>query len=378
MRRLWMWFLLLNKRLYKKLTFVVIMLLIPVLVFGYSGMAQEESGIMTIALAQEGDDPLAATIIQDLKDNTNLILFLVCNSPEDAKKMINDGKADAAWIFADNLENRIYRFVNRPSKLTSFIQIIERESTVPMKLVREKLTGTVFRYCSGAFYVNYIRDHVPPMKDVPDDELMRHYDEFITNIDLFEFAYLDGEGGAEDIEDANYLLTPVRGLLAIVIVLGGLAASMFYMHDCRCGTYSLVPQGKKFLVEFACQIIATLNLALVSLLSMFLAGISVGIMRELLLMVLYSVTASLFCMVLRRLLGGISAVGTALPLLIVVMLVICPVFFDLGPLRKFQYIFPPMYYINAVQSNRFMLLMAGYSIILISVYYLIGKMLRKK
>lgn len=378
MKRLFKWFLLLNKRLYKKLTFVMILLLIPSLVFAYANMAQEESGIMTIALAQVGNDPMASEIIQELKENTNLILFVDCDTPDAAKKMINDGKADAAWIFEDDLENRIYRFVNRPSRLTAFIQIIEQESTIPLKLAREKLTGTVFAHCSRSFYLNYIRKNVPELKKVPDASLLHHYDSFTNNVDLFEFSYLEGENGAEDAKEANYLLTPVRGLLAVVIVLGGLAAAMYFIHDDRCGTYSLVPHGKRFLVEFACQMIAILNLSVVSLISMMIAGLTVRLERELLLTISYALTTALFCMTIRRLLGRISAVGTVLPLLVVVMLVICPVFFDLGDFRQFQYFFPPTYYINAVQSNRSLLLMFVYSMILSVVYWLSGMILKRR
>lgn len=372
------WFLLLNKRLYKKITFVLIMLLIPTLVFGYSSLAQEESGVMTIALAQQGDDPMAKQIMQDLKDGTNLIRYVFCDSPESAEKMVNDGKAEAAWIFADDLENRIYRFVNRPSRTTAFVQIIEQESTIPMKLSREKISGTVFGYCSRTFYLKYIRENVPEMQDVSDEALLAYYDDFATNVDLFEFSYLEGEGGAEAAEEANYLLSPVRGLLAIVIILGGLAAAMYFSHDDRCGTFSLVPQGKRHLVEFTCQSIAVLNLSAIALASLMIMGASVSVGRELLLTACYGFMATLFCMTMRRILGSITAIGTAMPLLVVVMLVICPVFFDLGPLRILQYLCPPTYYINAVNSNRYLLLMFGYDAILVIAYYLTGKLFKRK
>ena len=372
------WFLLLNKRLYKKITFLLILLLIPTLVLSYGALAKEDSGVMTIALAQEGNDPLAQQIMEDLRDGTNLIRYVFCQSPEDAEKMVNDGKAEAAWIFADDLENRIYRFVNRPSKQTSFVRVIEQESTIPMKLSREKISGTVFSHCSRAFYLNYIRKNVPELQDVSDASLLQYYDEFTASVDLFEFAYLEGEGGAEDLEEANYLLAPVRGLLAVVIILGGLAAAMYYVHDERCGTFCLVPQRKKVLVAFTCQSIATINLCIVALASLIISGLSVELGRELLLTASYGLMATLFCMTMRRILGSITAIGTALPLLVVMMLVLCPVFFDIGMLRSVQYLLPPTYYINAVHSNRFIGLMFLYDAVMISIYYLLGKVFKRK
>ena len=57
--KLCMWFWLLTKRLYKKPAFLAILVLIPVLTFCYKAATQADSGVMTVALAQEGKDPLA-------------------------------------------------------------------------------------------------------------------------------------------------------------------------------------------------------------------------------------------------------------------------------------------------------------------------------
>ena len=378
MKNIGKWLLLLNKRLYKKLTFLLILVLIPVLVLGYGSAAQEESGILTIALAQEGKDPLADAIMTDLKEGTNLIRFVFCDSPSDAKGMVSDGKADAAWIFAEDLEEKVYKFVLKPSNANAFIRVIEQEETIPLKLAREKLSGTVFGHISDDFYMAYIRNNVPELDKMSDEELMSYYDNFGRNIDLFNFSYLEMEGGAEDAREANYLLAPVRGLLAIVIVLGGLAAAMYFIRDDQAGTFALVPQKNRGIVEFSCQMIAVGNVAVVALIAMLLAGLTGSILRELLALVLYVITVSLFCMVIRRLCGKITAVGVVLPLLVVVMLVVCPVFFDLNRMLIIQQFFPPTYYINAMASNRALLYMGVYALVMGVLYYLLGKVLHRR
>ena len=65
--RIWMWFWLLTKRLYKKFTFLAILLLIPALVLGYGAAARGDSGMITVVLAQKEDDPLAEELIRTLK-----------------------------------------------------------------------------------------------------------------------------------------------------------------------------------------------------------------------------------------------------------------------------------------------------------------------
>lgn len=377
MKKIFKWFLLLNKRLYKKPTFLWILLLIPLLVFGYGAVAQEDSGVLTVALASEGKDSLATQVMQELKDSTNLIRYVFCDTPNSAEKMVGDGKADAAWIFGEDLENSIYRFVQKPVRRNAFIRVIERENSVVLKLAREKLSGAMFRHCSRAFYLCYIRENVPQLDAVADEELLRHYDEFAWDTQLFEFAYLESAAEIQDPEEANYLLTVVRGLLAVVIAFGGLATAMYYIQDEQTGTFSLVPQKNKAAVEFGCQVISILNIGAVAFVALLLAELAVSVGREVLLLMLYTVTVALFAMTVRRLCGKMVIVGTVLPLLVVVMLVICPVFFDLGALQKLQYLFPPTYYINAVYSDRFMLLMVLYSAALLAIYVLFGKVLKR-
>lgn len=367
MKNIEKWFLLLNKRLYKKATFLLILVLIPLLAMGYGAVARDESGMLTVALACEGEDPTAVQIMQELKDGSNLIRFVICDDPETARSMVNGQRADAAWIFEDELEEAVYRFAADPARKNAFVQIIEGESTIPLKLVREKLSGVIFARSSRAYYLDYLRNNVPEVKDVPDEELLQYYDNFAADATFFEFAYLDGGSKDENAPSANYLLSPVRGLLAVVIVLGGLAAAMYYIQDEKLGTFSLVAQNRKAPVEFGCQMIAVLNVSVVALIALIFSGLTVSLGRELLLLLLYALSTALFCMTLRRIFGSIAALGTLLPLLVVGMLVVCPVFFDLGALRQVQYLFPPTYYINAVNSDYFLGLQVIYIAALLGV-----------
>ena len=378
MRNIGKWFLLLNKRLYKKVTFLLILALIPVLVMGYGTVAREESGLLTVALACKGEDPTATRIMQELKDGSDLIRFVICDDPQEAQSMDNGQQADAAWIFDDDLEAAINRFAAAPKRSNAFVQIIEAESTIPLKLVREKLSGVIFAKTSQAFYLDYLRQNVPETEVVPDEELLQYYEDFAAEATFFEFAYLDGEIKEETEENANYLLSPVRGLLAVVIVLGGLAAAMYYVQDEKLGTFSLVPQKRKGAVEFGCQLIAVLNVSVVALIALFTAGLTVSVGRELLMVLLNALSTALFCMTVRRVFGSITALGTLLPMLVVGMLVVCPIFFDLGALRAVQYLFPPTYYINGANSDYFLGLQGVYTAALLGVYTPLGKVLHRQ
>lgn len=378
MRKIGKWFLLLNKRLYKKATFLLILLLIPALVFGYRALAQEESGVLTVALACQGEDATAQQIMEELKSQSDLIRFVICQSPADAEAMVTGQKADGAWIFDDDLDAAICRFAADPARKNAFVRILEADSSVPMKLIREKLSGVIFSRTSGAFYLSYLRENVPGLENASDQDLMQYYEDFASDAHLFDFAYLDGGLREDNADKSHYLLSPVRGLLGVVIVLGALAAAMYYTQDEAIGTFSLVAQGQKPAVEFGCQVIAVCNVSFFCWIALTLSGLGATPLRELLLLILYTIATALFAMTLRRLSGSMGALGTLLPLLVVAMLVICPVFFDLGMLRYLQYLFPPTYYINAPYSDFYLYGLLVYGAVLLGIYILAGKLLHKQ
>ncbi len=367
MGKLLMWWCMLTKRLYKKPTFLIILLLIPVLTFGYGVLAQEDSGVLTVALAREDEDPLAVAVMQELSRSSELILFKTYPTAREAREQVAQGKADAAWIFSKNMQEKVCKFIAKRSSWNSFVKIVERESTVPVILAREKLSGAVFESCSKAMYLQYLREHVPALSDTADETLLSYYDAIAIEGNLFEYATVDGSEPVQDATEASYLMTPVRGLLAVVAVLCGMATAMYYTSDSSRGTFAWVSRRKLFWVELGCQTVSLVNVCAVTLLSLWAVGQTVGILRELAQMLLYILSVALFAMLLRRLLGGVKGLAVALPLLVVVMLVVCPVFFDLGALRQLQYLFPPTYYIHASYSSRYFWLMGAYALVLLGL-----------
>lgn len=367
------WFSLLSKRLYKKISFLALLALIPVLVVGYSGLAQEDSGIMTIALAQRGSDALADTILEELQGSSQLIRFIDCATPEGAEALVRAGKADCAWIFPDALVEKVEKFVTTWSSRDAFVEVLQRQDNVTLMLAREKLSGILFKYCAPEFYVNYIRKNVPHLDHLSDGELLSWYDAVNVSGNLFSYDTV-----ADQTENGQtYLTAPVRGLLAVVTVLCGLAAAMYYLQDRNRGVFAWMSERKLPWIELVCQLIAVVNMTAVVWLSLGLAGMAASFGRELLVTALYVLCTAAFAMLIRRLCGGLRGLGVALPLLVVGMLVICPVFFDLGALRELQYLFPPTYYVNAVYNDKYLWYMALYIPACAALYVLVGKLFKR-
>lgn len=362
LQKLLYWMAFLWKRLYKKATFLLLLISIPLLVLGYNATAREDSGVLTIALASRPSEVEALTrSVWDELQESQLILYVECESPEAATEMVRRGDADTAWIFEENLEHKIYDFVARRSRQNAFVTVIEPEDRVMLKLLREVLSGTMFPHCSQALYLTYLRENAPELQSLSDEQLLTYYENAGFDENLFLMTDIEGNSSQPE-ENTNYLLTPIRGMLAVVVVLAGLASAMYYIRDEELGTFTLVHQRAKPLVELGCQLISGVNVLIVVLLSLMLTHQAVGFGREVVTALLYGLCVAAFSMVVRRLAGSIRALSMVIPILVVVMLVICPVFFDLGALRQSQLFFPPTYFIIGAYNEKYLMYMALYTL----------------
>ncbi len=368
--KLILWFGMLSKRLYKKLTFLAILLLIPALVLGYKAAAQGDSGMLTVALAQQGEDALASAMMDSLVGSSQLIRYVTCDSPDSAESMVRHGKADMAWVFPCQMQAALEAFAENPTQKNALVAVCVRQDDVSLKLARETLSGALYSQVSQQVYISYIRDNVPGLAGLSDGELLEYYHTRDITDDLFAFDQADP--AMANTQKVHYLTAPVRGLLAVVMVLCGMAAAMYYMDDSRRGTFSWVSTRRLPAVELGCQLVALVNVAAVVLTALLLSGQAGLWYRELASALLYCLCCAGFSMLLRRLCGSVRVLGTLLPLLVVAMLLICPVFFDLGQLRSLQYLLPPTYYINAVYNSKYLLYMAGYTAISFGLYWLLG------
>lgn len=359
------WFLLLNKRLYKKKIFLILLALIPILVLALGISAQEKSGFVHIALAQtDPNDSLSAQIIQELSDSNRLTTYSLCNTPEEAKELVKTGQADAAWIFREDLAERLLAFSKSTDQTNYLVNVIERQDNVALRLSREKLSGILFKYSSDHVYMNFVRTELPVLDSVSDAQLMEYYSAYLQDTPLFEFP-----AGADvsDPSAGSYLLMPIRGLLSILVVLCALAGAMFYIKDDTQGTFSHIPLGKKFFVELGCQAIAVANISVAVIIALIITGLSVPLYREIGIGLMYVLCCALFGMLIRRIFNNVKFFGAIIPLFTTLMIGVCPVFFEFRVTRPLQLLFPPTYYINAIYNNRYIVYMALYSLLMFLV-----------
>ena len=153
-----LWFCLTCKRLLKKPGFLILLCSIPVLVLSMGLVAKEESGMLHIVLYQENEkDLLSSQLVEDLLSENSVLQYQQVFDEEEAYELVENGNADAAWIFSDKMQERLEEYIagayDRP-----FIRILEREDNVALQLSREKLYGALYSYFPYTVYEKYVQN----------------------------------------------------------------------------------------------------------------------------------------------------------------------------------------------------------------------------
>ena len=361
-------YLLWNKRLFRKFGFIVILCLIPLMVVAMSLISTEESGAVTVALASGDDsDPIIRTLYAELRESEGVMHFPICESPEAAEDMVRRGEADAAWIFPEKTTEKLDRFLRVGNESAALVRLVCREDTPLLMMAREKLHAALFRTSAKQIYLNYVNKKV--VEDFPEDfspteeEIGKYFDLSAVELTLFEFAHAD----PSQIGDAgHYLMVPLRGLLAVLIVLGGFAVTLYWMEDERRGLFAHIPLRRRAPVSFGYHLTAMSDLGIAVLAAIFLSGCSVGVGREILMMLLFLPAAAFFCIFVRLLCPKEAYLGALIPILLLGMLALSPIFFFAGP-KAVKLLLPTFHYLNAVNSDQYLLYLLVYDLVFGSV-----------
>lgn len=366
--RLFTWYFLLNKRLLKKFSFILVLLSLPFLTFALGGIAKEESGVLHIALYQEDkEDALASAMLEELKSAESVIRFTEISSEEEGLELLAQSKIDAFWIIPKNIEDKIENYIKKKKPV---LQIREREDSSVLRLSREKLYKVIFPHLSYSLYMDFMYKELGEELSADaktKQRLEQYYEKVKIEGDLLHFALPEGDSYVEKERGTAYLLSPLRGMIAIWLVLCGFAAAMYFVSDLRSGLFSFIPAEHRIWISFAYQLSIMINAGLIMLAALFFSGVTVSFGREVLAVLLLIIAVIGFCNLLRLLLCNLYRIAAAIPFVLIVFLVLNPVFADIG-LKRLQYLTPVFYYLNLIYSMDFLYPYLAY----IAVLYLLN------
>lgn len=336
---LWM----LGKRLLRRIGFWVLLALIPAFCFAYSASAQGDAGIVTVALAREdANDPLAKATMESLSESSQLIRFILCGSREEAANKVRYGKADCAWVFHAGMAENVTKFIRTRSERDAFVTVYQREDMVLLTLARERLNASIYEAIAKELYLAQLTAESQALGAMTEDEMMAFWENAQISGELFAYRQV-GSAPAQ-----SHLLSPVRGLLAAIVLLGALGSGMYHRRDLENGTFAYLPYRLSWLPELAGGLWACLALSISCVAALAFSGLSQGLGQELLCAAALALGCVSFSMALGRFVPSMGAMAALLPLILCAALVASPVFFYIKTIAPIGYLLPLSHYLWAI------------------------------
>ena len=367
MKRIFLWFVLLNKRLSRRVSFWLILAAVPLLVLALGLLAQQESGVATVAIYVEDEtDPASAAVLERLHAQKGVLRYLFTDSEREAASLVKTSRADIAWILSSDLTQRLDDRAAGQSKPVVRVYVREGDSILQM-LAREKLFAALYPELTYDIYTHYVNEELRPSPALTDAELDEYFHKIQRGDELIQMSFLDGSTK----DDTSYLVMPVRGLMALLVMMAALA-SLYYLHDSEAGSFVWVSRRRRRLLPYAYHLIPVLDTAAVVFVTLFIARLNVAWYREIASIALYMLACVTFAELLRQILKSTSQLGVAIPILMLAMLALSPIFFDLSQYRVLQLLFPPYYYLNSAHNPWYLLFLIAYILVTFAAGYAIG------
>lgn len=369
LRRFFLWYALLSKRLLKRPAYLAVLLLIPLFAAAISLFSRQDSGVVTVALCLEDPaDPSARAAADRLLDGESILRCLQYEDADAARAAVRSGRTDAAWIFSPNFQSGLTAYVRYGSG--RLITVVEREENVFLMLAREKLYAALYPELSFDLFRNYLVRELGA-EGLTEEQLRTAYASGFSADELIRFTYVDG---TEIQQDGRYLAAPLRGILALLLLLCGLSSGMYCYREEREESFVWLPERRRRLLPVLCHLTAMVPAALAVLAALYLGGLWLGLGREVLMLLLYLPSCALFCEILRCLSPREEHYGALIPILAVAVLVLCPVFVSLPFRLPFQDVLPTAWYLKASFSEKALLPMLYYFAALLPLWALCSRL----
>lgn len=365
-RKALIWYYMYSKRLLHKLSFVILLCLIPALVPVAQNAMTGESGALTIALCGERDDESAENIINSLMENDGIIRYIRFETQEEAQKAVRNYEVDGAWIFRDKFSEMVDDYVSGHSK-RSPVYVIERKSvTIPLRLSREILCGVLCEKLAYNIYEDFVYSEIVSEEELPQEAVREYFYSMPKNKDIIKIKRMNSE--VEFGDDENYLTTPLRGILALTVMLCSFAAALYFVSDQSEGKYAWLRPNRRIIPAFALCFSATVLAGVAALAAMKFGGIFIGIGAELTSMLLFVIAASGFALITALAFKSTAKLGAVIPGLMILMMVLSPIFVSVKMLKPIRMLLPTHYYLNSVYNSEYI----PYTVIYCAAIYLVA------
>lgn len=350
MKTILTWSRLLTKRLLRKPSFILTLLLTPLFVLFLQRSLHSGDAILQVALCTESSDPsaLESTLLTKMTDASNsTVHFYICDSLSELKDDLDNNRAVCGYLFPRNLEQKLEEHAR---KNTAIITAYHRSSATETRLLDE----FVYRMIYEELAYDIVEQHIYDKKrENQSDRLRTLYKQYQQDYTFIRFEYADGsDNQILNQQNSNYLLLPIRGICSVLILLAAMTGTIFWYEDQERKLFLWLPQPYKALVPFLYSLIPAVLAGICGIIAIIMTGFARQILQECICMGLFLLAITAYSMLLRELLPGANSYLASIPLSVIGSILLCPIFADLTAalplLKPLRMLSPVSYYLNSI------------------------------
>ncbi len=351
---------LLSKRLYKKVSFIIILAALVLVTLFCKVALSQESSMLKIAVVSDPENAIAAALLE----SSGAVSYKSYDR-EEAQALLNGGRVDAALEFAEDFEEGLLAFAAGEEKDTP-IQVTVREKNIFINLAMERVYAELYPVIAEQYYHRYGRDTLG-IQDEPG--LQEAYESLERNDEIISFAYYNSD---EKVEQTNYLLTPMRGMLAVLLAFCAMASCLYFLTDCENGNMDATPIHRRWPMQNLYTLTGTVNVAVFVMLCLAVTGMMGNLGLEIAVMLLYVVACTGFATLVSGIVGRTTLLSSVMPILTIGMLAVCPVFLN-SKIPVLPWMFPAYWYLTAVYNASKIPMMLVYCLVVCLLSYLLWR-----
>lgn len=337
------WCRILGKRQLKRPSLIAVLLCMVILSISMRIISKDVSASISVGYVTND-----STIKTSLDEHQGLISFQEYSSKEELTTQVTTGAIQCGYVFKENFSEKLLNGENR-----KLVELIETPENIVSQLSNLVILATIMDTAALDLLVEDVlnQNFFENVTENDIETLRGYYENYSSNGSTFAFdydaLYEDYQGSSDKINIFEYLVTPVRGIVAIFVFIISLTGGLSWFKDKNSNTYTNIPLVKRPLLKLLIISIPTVIAMLAGYISLLVAGICSNFLYELFVMVAYGMICIVFTYILSSIIHEHIYCGL-IPVYILGSIICCPIFFNLATLipafRYLKLLFLPTYY----------------------------------
>lgn len=364
-------YLLLLKRFFRKKSYILMLLLVPLMVFLLKEVGNGTDNIMSIGVYIPGNDISSTALKENLRDENGVIDYFFYDSEDALRADVANQNLTEGWIIPIDLDAMVEQLASNQVP-SDRVQVVIRETGLSHLLGKEIVCSRVYPSVAKQLLINYMKLNVAggDLSKEQIAQIEKSFDSYGISDSLFKASYMD----SSEMKDAPVILMPLRGILAMWLMLCGIATSMYYLEDQENGLFIWWHSKSRMLRDLGYYGVAFIAPSIITIISLIYSGSFTTVGRELAALILYVVATILFSMIFRVIVASKEFLGILTPVLIILSTLLSPVFVDLKELRQIQKYYPAFHYLSSIHDSYYLVTLLIYTIFLWCLVVLLLKL----